>query len=78
MKRPKRADGHLRKIISMIEEGRSCLDVAQQMAAVESAAHQAKQVFIRDHIDNCFNGQLVGGPEAQAAMTEFKAITKHL
>ena len=78
VKRLKRADGHLRKIISMIEDGRPCLDVAQQMAAVEAALHQAKQVYIRDHIDNCLDGQLVGGPEAKAAVSEFKAITKYL
>ena len=35
VKRLKRAEGHLRGIIEMIETGRPCLDIAQQMQAVE-------------------------------------------
>eukprot|EP01133_Synstelium_polycarpum_P004262 gene4262-4973_t len=37
IKRLKRADGHLRGIITMIEEGRQCVDIAQQLHAVEKA-----------------------------------------
>jgi uncharacterized protein len=37
IKRLKRADGHLQVIIKMIEEGRSCVQLAQQLQAVESA-----------------------------------------
>ncbi|MBN8572106.1 MAG: metal-sensing transcriptional repressor, partial [Ignavibacteria bacterium] len=36
VKRLKRADGHLRHVIGMIESGESCLDIARQLAAVES------------------------------------------
>lgn len=78
VKRLKRADGHLRKIIMMIEDGRPCADVAQQLAAVEAAVRQAKQVFIRDHIDNCLDGVLQDGPQAQAVLSEFKVISKYL
>ena len=35
--RLKRCDGHLRKVIAMIEDGRPCLDLAQQLHAVERA-----------------------------------------
>jgi DNA-binding FrmR family transcriptional regulator len=41
VKRLRRADGHLQKVISMIEEGRPCLDLAQQLHAVESAGREA-------------------------------------
>ena len=34
IKRLRRAEGHLHKVIGMIEEGRSCLDLAQQLHAV--------------------------------------------
>lgn len=78
VQRLKRADGHLSKIIEMIETERPCVDVAQQLAAVESAVHQAKHVFIRDHIDNCLDGVLVDGPEAKAVLQEFKEISKYL
>lgn len=37
VKRLKRADGHLRHVIDMIEEGRACADIAVQLQAVEKA-----------------------------------------
>jgi DNA-binding FrmR family transcriptional regulator len=50
IKRLKRADGHLRSIITMIEEGRECVDIAQQLHAVEKAVCQAKRTLIQDHM----------------------------
>ncbi|MEM9431830.1 MAG: metal-sensing transcriptional repressor, partial [Pseudomonadota bacterium] len=35
--RLKRTEGHVRKVIEMIESGRSCVDLAQQLHAVERA-----------------------------------------
>ena len=53
VKRLKRAEGHLRSIVAMIEEGRPCLDIAQQLHAVEKAVAQAKKTLVHDHIDHC-------------------------
>ena len=47
------ADGHLRGVIEMIEGGRPCLDIAQQLHAVEKAIAQAKKTLIQDHHDHC-------------------------
>ena len=38
IKRLKRAAGHLQSIIVMLEEDRHCLDIAQQLQAVDAAA----------------------------------------
>jgi DNA-binding FrmR family transcriptional regulator len=79
VKRLKRADGHLRSIIDMIETGRSCLDVAQQLQAVEKAITQAKKTLIQDHLDHCLED--VVGPlprERRRSIDEFKDITKYL
>ena len=79
IKRLKRADGHLRSIIGMIEGGRPCLDIAQQLQAVEKAIIQAKKTLIQDHLDNCLEatvGQL--SRVQRAPIDEFKAITKYL
>lgn len=76
--RLKRADGHLRKVIQMIEDERPCADVAQQLQAIESALRSAKQVYIRDHIDHCMDEHVKGGTAAAAVLAEFKQITKYL
>jgi uncharacterized protein len=79
--RLKRAEGHLRKIIAMIEEQRPCLDLAQQLHAVEKAVCQAKKQLIHDHIDHCLEQAVNGGSMPRAArvsVEEFRAITKYL
>jgi uncharacterized protein len=79
VKRLKRADGHLRSVIEMIETRRPCLDIAQQLHAVEKAISQAKKTLIQDHLDHCLED--VVGPlarEQRRAIDEFKDITKYL
>lgn len=77
--RLKRAQGHLRKTIGMIEAGRSCLDLAQQLHAIEKAVAAAKKTLIHDHIDHCLAHASDSDPaEARQAVAEFKAITKYL
>ncbi len=76
--RLKRADGHLRKIIAMIDSGRPCVDVAQQLHAVEKALIQAKKVYIHDHIDHCLQGSLEDERRTDDLIREFKDISKYL
>ncbi|WP_186426152.1 metal-sensing transcriptional repressor [Cupriavidus metallidurans] len=79
IKRLKRADGHLKTIIAMLEAGRPCLDIAQQLQAVESAVTQAKKTLVHAHIEHCLEHAVrnrVG--EADDTLREFKAISKYL
>lgn len=79
IKRLKRAEGHLRSTIAMIEGGRSCLDIAQQLQAIESAIGNAKKVLVHDHLDHCLaHAVRDAGKTAQETVNEFKAITKYL
>ena len=78
VKRLKRADGHLRKVVRMIEEARPCADVAQQLQAIESALRSAKQVYIRDHIDHCMDEHVRDDAAGAAVLAEFKQISKYL
>ncbi|MFK7861531.1 MAG: metal-sensing transcriptional repressor [Granulosicoccus sp.] len=57
VKRLKRADGHLRHVIEMIESGKPCTEIAQQLHAVERAVVNAKRVLIHDHIDHCLQAE---------------------
>ncbi len=79
IKRLKRAEGHLRGVTEMIEAGRGCLEVAQQLHAVEKAVGQAKKTLIQDHLDHCLED--IVGPlsrEKRQTVDEFKEITKYL
>jgi hypothetical protein NreA len=79
MKRLKRAEGHLRSIITMIEAGRECVDIAQQLHAVEKAVCQAKRALIQDHIDHCLEHTMDAlATGERTSLEDFKQITKYL
>ena len=79
VKRLRRAEGHLRKVIGMIEAGRPCAELAQQLHAIEKAVAAAKKTLIHDHIDTCLAQAADGQPyDARSALAEFKDITKYL
>jgi DNA-binding FrmR family transcriptional regulator len=79
VKRLKRAEGHVRSIVEMIEAGRPCVDIAQQLHAVEKAVSQAKRIFIHDHLDDCLEHSLGSATGVRRdAIEEFKEITKYL
>ena len=77
--RLKKANGHLNSTIEMLVEGRTCLDVAQQLQAVENAIHQAKKILIQDLLDHCLE-DLLGAvdKDQQNSIKEFKEITRYL
>jgi uncharacterized protein len=79
VKRLRRADGHLKSVIAMLEDGRSCLEIAQQLHAVEKAISQAKKTLIQDHLDNCLEEAVGSVPRQQRQpIDEFKEIVKYL
>jgi hypothetical protein NreA len=78
-KRLKRAYGHLASVIEMIDAGRPCTELAQQLHAVESAVANAKRELIHDHMQHCLGDGVGSGEMTQAAaLAEFKTLAKYL
>ena len=75
LKRLKRTEGHLRAVIAMVEDHRSCLDLAQQLHAVEKAIGSAKRELIHDHLEHCLEGP---GVNSKLALREIKQLAKYL
>ena len=73
IKRLKRAQGHLSSVIEMLVTERPCVDVAQQLQAVESAITSAKKSLIYEHVSEC-----LAHDEGKNVLEEFKAIAKYL
>jgi len=79
IKRLQRAEGHLRSTINMIEQGRPCLEIAQQLHAVEKAIAQAKKTLVHDHIDHCLEHAVrTNFGDGRKSLEEFKVISKYL
>jgi DNA-binding FrmR family transcriptional regulator len=78
-RRLKRANGHLETIIEMIEQGRPCAQIAQQLQAVESAIENAKKALIHDHLSHSLERSFkASGSKGHAALRDFRLIAKYL
>jgi uncharacterized protein len=77
--RLRRAHGHLARVIDMMEKGRPCLDLAQQLHAVEKAIGNAKKELIKDHLHHCVEETSEAMPrEVRNLIKEFQGVTKYL
>ena len=59
--RLKRSEGQIRGIIKMLEEGRYCIDVLQQMQAVKSALAKAESQLLKEHAATCIEAAIGSG-----------------
>lgn len=79
IKRLRRAGGHLSSVVQMLGQGKPCLEVVQQLQAVEKAITQAKKTLIQDHLGHCLEDMMgTPGAQQQASLDEFRQITKYL
>ena len=64
--RLRRIEGQVRGLQQMIEAGRYCIDVADQMNAVVAALRRVQADMLRDHLRACVEATLERGmPEAE-------------
>ena len=61
LRRLRRADGQIRGVIRMLEEGRDCVEVVTQLAAVSSALDRAGFRLIATGLQQCVAAQDGGG-----------------
>ena len=65
IKRLRRAEGQIRGVIAMLEDGRDCADVVTQLAAVSRALDRAGFKIIASGLQQCLTA--AGDGEDQAA-----------
>ena len=65
LKRLKKIEGQVAGLRRMVEEGRYCIDVLQQVAAVQGALMQASKVVIGNHLKTCVKEALESGDESR-------------
>lgn len=61
--RTKIIQGHLKKILSMLEDDEYCLDIVHQSRAVQSALKKLDILIIENHLKTCVVDQIRNGEE---------------
>lgn len=55
--RIKRAEGQMRGILAMMEDGKNCSDVVTQLSAVRSSIDRAMGIIVAENLVACVNDQ---------------------
>jgi len=70
-KRLARIEGQVRGVARMVDEGRYCVDILDQVAAITRALQQVSLGLLHDHLGHCVADAVnKGGPEAEEKLGE--------
>jgi DNA-binding FrmR family transcriptional regulator len=53
LKRLHNAEGHLKGVSRMVEEGAYCIDVIRQIQAVQAALNKVSSMILEEHLNSC-------------------------
>jgi len=69
IQRLKRVEGQVRGVQAMLQEGRDCHEIMQQLAAIHSAVQSASRVFFQEYASACLE-QISEGEESSPTKRE--------
>lgn len=64
LRRLKSIEGHVRGVQRMVEDGTYCIDVVNQIAAIQSALKKVSALVLDDHLHSCVTDAMRGPDEA--------------
>jgi CsoR family transcriptional regulator, copper-sensing transcriptional repressor len=74
LKRLKNVEGHVRGIQRMVGEGAYCIDVIQQIQAVQAALNKISAMILEEHLNSCVI-TAIRGEDASERERVLKEIT---
>ena len=77
--RLKTARGQIDAVIKMIEDERYCIDVSNQIIAVQSLLKKANMQILKRHLDHCVKDAIInnnGDEKIDEIMNLFEKISK--
>ena len=63
--RLKRIEGQARGVQRMVQEGRYCIDIVQQLNALSAAVSEVTLLVLQDHIEGCVSDAIREGSGEQ-------------
>ena len=74
--RLKRVEGQLRGVIRFIDEGKYCIDILNQLKAVQKALASVESNILGTHIEHCVAQAISSPDDAQQKIAELTKIIK--
>lgn len=70
------AQGHLARVVAMVEAGHYCIDVIDQSMAVQAALKSADQVLLKNHMETCVATEIKKGNAREVIDEVMKVMQK--
>lgn len=64
--RLKIAQGHLKKVVEMVEKDEYCIDVIHQTQAIQNALKEVDNVILENHLKGCVADSIRSGKKDEA------------
>ncbi|HUQ04290.1 MAG TPA: metal-sensitive transcriptional regulator [Kofleriaceae bacterium] len=74
LNRLRRIEGQVRGIAKMVEDDRYCIDILDQVAAVEKALRAVSAELVKNHLRHCVRHALDGHGSADAVIEELSDV----
>lgn len=69
--------GQIDAVLKMIDDGRYCMDVANQILAAEALLRKANRLILKQHMEHCVKSA-VNSDDAEAKMREIVDVMDKL
>jgi CsoR family transcriptional regulator, copper-sensing transcriptional repressor len=74
----KTAKGQIDAVIRMAEDGRYCVDVANQIVATTALLKKANLLILQDHINTCVKESFIDGSSDEKVQEVIQLINKYI
>lgn len=75
--RLKIAQGHLKKVINMVEDNQYCIDILHQSQAVQAALKEIDNLILNNHLNTCVLDAIKKGKSKEVISEIMTVIKKH-
>lgn len=74
--RLKIAQGHLKKVIKMVEDDEYCIDILHQSQAIQKALKETDNLMLENHLKKCAADAIKGGDSKKAIAEVMEVFRK--
>lgn len=74
--RLKIAEGHLKKVIEMVEGKKYCIDILNQSLAVQNALKRTDEIILENHLKTCVKEAYSSGDDEKSIQEIIKVFKK--
>ncbi len=71
-----KAIGHLNAVYKMVDEQKYCIDILNQLKAVQSALDRSAEIMLKDHLNTCVV-EAVQNNDSARVMEELWQLLRH-